>query len=83
MDQAPFRDELSEVGATIAELTVREICDRRDGFLSAATIAANGPLANREFLLCGPPTMMHTLRDQLLDAGVRATRIHFEEFEFG
>ncbi len=82
-DQAPFRDELSELDATIAELTVREICDRRDGFLSATTIAANGPLENREFLLCGPPTMMHTLRDQLSDAGVSANHIHFEEFVFG
>jgi len=51
--------------------------------ISAEMIRAiAGSLDGCEFLLCGPVPMMHALRQQLRDAGVRRDRIHFEELSF-
>jgi predicted ferric reductase len=82
-DQAPFLAELAQLDASVPELTVRMRCDRRDGLLTAGVIAGHGALGDREFLLCGPPVMMHSMRRQLRRAGVPSGRIHFEEFVFG
>jgi predicted ferric reductase len=82
-DQAPFLAELVRLEAEVPELTVHARCDRHDGLLTAEALAAHGPLREREFLLCGPPVMMHSLRRQLRRAGVPPRRIHFEEFVFG
>lgn len=81
-ENAPFREELMALNATIRELTVHESCDRRDGLITASAIAAYGPLDGREFLLCGPPEMTHSLREQLRHAGVPSSRIRFEEYTF-
>lgn len=40
----------------------------------------SGALGDVEVLLCGPPPMMHALKGQLTSLGVRASRIHSEEF---
>jgi ferredoxin-NADP reductase len=34
-------------------------------------------------MLCGPPRMMEIAADALLDAGMRASAIHYERFDFG
>lgn len=57
------------------------ISEKYNTFLSAKIIAKNsGDLSGRDFLLCGPPPMMHALTVQLQGMGVPKRRIHSEEF---
>jgi predicted ferric reductase len=55
-----------------------------EGFLTAEKIAArlSSPLTDYAFLFCGPPIMMRTLKKQLMEKGVSADQIFFEEFDF-
>lgn len=51
------------------------------GFLTAEKIKEySGELGRADILVCGPPPMMHALKNQLKSLGVRASRIHSEEF---
>lgn len=51
------------------------------GFLTAQKIhELSGSLEAADILLCGPPPMMYALKQQLKGLGVRASRIHSEEF---
>jgi len=51
------------------------------GFLTAEKIKEySGELSDADILVCGPPPMMHALKGQLKSIGVRASRIHSEEF---
>lgn len=62
-------------------LRVFPIIADRDGFLTADRICNNTTdFLNREVLLCGPPPMMHALRDQLKAKGIKKSKIHSEEF---
>jgi predicted ferric reductase len=76
--EAYFLEDLEQ---HVRVITVQE---DRDGFLTAAKIEeTSGPLAtDTDYLLCGPPGMMHALRTQLQAAGVPASRIHAEDFTF-
>jgi predicted ferric reductase len=57
------------------------ISDQQQGHLSADFIEQNsGPLAKRDFYMCGPPPMMQSLKKQLRAKSVPATSIHSEEF---
>lgn len=73
-----FLDDLAE------HVNVIVIQEDRDGFLTAERIAnQRGQLAaDADYLLCGPPGMMHALRSQLEAAGVPPSRIHAEDFTF-
>jgi predicted ferric reductase len=73
-----FLDDLAE------HVNVIVIQEDRDGFLTAERIAnQRGQLqADADYLLCGPPGMMHALRSQLESAGVPSNRIHAEDFTF-
>ncbi len=42
-----------------------------------------GPEAVDEFFLCGPESMIHAIRDTLMDMGVSRRKIHFELFTAG
>ena len=53
----------------------------RQGYLSAKYMEqVTGPLRDRDILLCGPPSMMRSLKSQLKSAGVKPGNIHSEEF---
>lgn len=57
------------------------IADSQGGFLDARYIEqVAGPLAGREYYLCGPPPMMRSLKAQLRARGVSKSNIHSEEF---
>ena len=52
-----------------------------NGFLTAEKIKEySGDLTETDILVCGPPPMMFALKKQLKSLGVRASRIHSEEF---
>ena len=77
--EAYFLEELEQ------HVDVITIQEDRDGFLNAEVIEAFcGPVAgvDVDYLLCGPPGMMHALRSQLEAKGVAAGRIHAEDFTF-
>jgi predicted ferric reductase len=76
--EAYFRRELEE------HVKVIPVQEDTDGFLTAAKIAeTSGPLdSDTDYLICGPPVMLHSLRAQLEAAGVPANRIHAEDFAF-
>ncbi|HUP86463.1 MAG TPA: hypothetical protein VM143_12415 [Acidimicrobiales bacterium] len=77
--EASFRDELAE---HVNVISVREDVE---GFLTADRIAAvSGPLGgdDTDYLICGPPAMLHNLRSQLVAAGVPPARVHAEDFSF-
>ncbi len=53
----------------------------KSGFLTAKTIQqSSSDLKEAEILLCGPPPMMHALRDQFKEIGVKNWAVHSEEF---
>ena len=76
--EAYFLEELEE------HVDVITIQEDRDGFLNAEIIEVFiGPVdQDLDYLLCGPPGMMHALRAQLEAKGVPAGRIHAEDFTF-
>lgn len=54
-----------------------------EGFLTADRILAEcGGFQDTVFLFCGPPVMMHKLRDALIAKGCSPSQIDFEEFNF-
>lgn len=55
----------------------------KEGFLSAKRFQEDlGSLDDTAFLFCGPPPMMRALKKSLMEAGVPAERIFFEDFAF-
>lgn len=81
--QAPFLEELLARAATTPGLRVHAVGEDHEGLLTAKQIGARiGSLHGREFLLCGPVAMMHTLRQQLHHEGVAHDRIHLEELAY-
>lgn len=53
----------------------------KDGFLTADKVAkTSGDLKDAEILICGPPPMMHAMKDQFTKQGVSKHNIHTEEF---
>ena len=77
--EAYFQDELAE------HVNVIPVREDTEGFLTAEKIAAtSGPLgaSDTDYLICGPPAMLRSLRSQLEAAGVPANRIHAEDFSF-
>jgi nitric oxide dioxygenase len=51
-----------------------------DGFITVDWLAANTPIENADFYLCGPQPFLAALVRGLSKAGVPAERIHFEFF---
>ena len=57
------------------------IASQQPGFLTAQYInETSGGLAGKDILICGPPPMMRSLRQQFLSLGAKPQQIHSEEF---
>ncbi len=76
--EAYFHDELA------THVNVIAVREDTEGFVTAEMIAAHsGPLSgDTDYLICGPPAMISSLRAQLVAAGVPPDRVHAEEFTF-
>ena len=82
-EEAHFLDELRAVAARRKDFRVFLVPRDEDGFLTAERLEReSGDLAAKEFLICGPPAMIDSLRSQLWARGVAGERIHAEEFGF-
>jgi predicted ferric reductase len=58
-------------------------CSTEHGWINAGFISSHSKdFKERDFLVCGPPSLMKSIRKQLRDAGVRNNKIHTEEFSF-
>ena len=76
-------DELKNNAANYPGLTVIPFCGNKDGRLNAKIITERSAgWHTADFLLCGPPVMMKSLRKQLVENGISDSRIHSEEFNF-
>jgi predicted ferric reductase len=82
-EEALFLEELQMVGERRPGFRVIPVIRQRDGFLTAEKLEeASGDLGDKDIMICGPPPMLKSLRDQLLAKGVSGERIHSEEFGF-
>lgn len=53
----------------------------KQGYLTAKYVSdTSGGLTDKDILLCGPPAMMKSLKDQMAELGVKKAQIHSEEF---
>jgi predicted ferric reductase len=81
--EAHFLDELRAIARERVDFRVVLVPRETDGFLTAERIAREHPdLRSADVLVCGPPTMIDSLRPQLEAHGVAPERFHAEEFGF-
>lgn len=80
-EEAIFLGELTS-GANAAGIRVIPWVAEEKGFLTAEKIAseAGENFSKSQFLICGPPAMMHALFGQLRQMGIRKSMVMFEDF---
>jgi predicted ferric reductase len=82
-EEAHFLDELRALADRRSGFRVAVVPRDTAGFLTAARLAADHEdLVSSDVLICGPPAMIESLRDQLEAEGVPGEQIHAEEFGF-
>jgi predicted ferric reductase len=80
---ASFLEELERIAARRPRLELRPLFADRGEIPNIASIEAeSGPLAGKEFLICGPVAMVAALARDLEARGVPASAIHAERFDF-
>ncbi len=81
-EDAVFLTELEEIARGTDKLKLVPYFSSISGRLDAKKIKEYcSEIGGRDFLLCGPPTMMKSLERQLIGQGVKKNRIYFEAFE--
>ncbi len=82
-DSAHFLDELFEIAERHPRLRVISIRKDSLGYLSVDDLAAVNPhLAEGDIFICGPQTMIKSLRTGLDRQGIDDGRVHTENFDF-
>ena len=82
-EEAVFTYELKRIAQKHRGFRVISVCEDRDGFLTADSLAKHSDkLKEKDFLICGPPVMMKSLQQQLKAKGIKETRIQMEEFNY-
>jgi predicted ferric reductase/mono/diheme cytochrome c family protein len=83
LEEAHFIAEFEVIAAGREGFELTVVPRDTDGFLSAERLAAENPdLAATDVLICGPPAMIVSLRNQLAEHGLGEGQIHAEEFGF-
>lgn len=76
-------DRLEAVAASNPAFRIVPWPSAEKGRLTVEAVAAgSGPLAEKDFLICGPAPMVASLGKNLRAAGVSSGRIHQESFDF-
>jgi predicted ferric reductase len=84
LDQSYFLAELLTLDRTKEDFRLIHVPEDEIGYITADRIEeTTGDLKDVDFLLCGPPPMVHNLRGQLVVKGVPRSHIHFEKFALG
>lgn len=81
-NEAYLDPEFQEVARNNPNFRIHIFCQDKEGFLNAEVLAKRHDCQRTDFLICGPPPMMHALHDGLRKAGVGEKRILFEDFGF-
>ncbi len=81
-EEAVYLTDLQNLAEKNPSFRVIPYVSTVSGRLSAAVIEkmSNG-LGDKDFFLCGPPPMMHSMTQQLAKKGVKPAHVHFEEFQ--
>ncbi len=80
-DDAFFLEEFFEISDRNPHFRVIPIRRASLGFITAEDIqSASGNVVEQDILMCGPPVMIHNLRQQFVARGVPSAQIHFEDF---
>lgn len=81
--EAVFFNELHKIANKQKHFRLIGVCEESEGFITADKIEKLTPdLKERDIFICGPPIMMKTLQQQLLQKGLFDVQIHFEDFSF-
>jgi predicted ferric reductase len=82
-EEAHFLGELEAIARGRDDFRVTLVARDRDGFLTGRRLAEeHADLRDADVLVCGPPGMIESLREQLAAEGVAPERFHAEEFSF-
>ena len=78
-----FADEIEKAMAGHSNLRAHISYSSEEGRLTLDKIvASSGEVTGKDIYLCGPVVMLEAFRNALLNRGVKAARIHYEEFNF-
>lgn len=81
LDEAVYLAELQAIAQKLPNFRVYPYFSHDQGRLTAQRIVEiSGLQAVDDFFICGPPPMMHALKQQLRSLGIKGSRIHTEEF---
>lgn len=80
--RADFDKELNGYAAMNPSIIYIRHCSDESGYLDVKTIKELCGLEKKNFFLCGPKPMMDSFIKQLTQAGVKNSRIVFEDFNF-
>lgn len=76
-------NRLNEITTTHPNFHVIPFCASVRGQINAKIIGdTSGGLIGKDILVCGPPGMMKSLKEQFIHLGVKKQNIHSEEFKF-
>jgi predicted ferric reductase len=83
-EEAVFVEEIEEAARQNPRLKARVRFSSVDGSLTVDEIIRNagGSLQGYDVYMCGPLPMVQAFEKKFLEAGVPASNIHFEEFNF-
>ncbi len=80
-EDAAFDAELSALSMQNPNFRLISWYGKEKGFLSADAVAKeSGGVLGKEIFICGPPGMMHALKEQFAKWKVPVSRVHSEEF---
>ncbi len=84
LDEAVFLHEFIDITRHLPNNFRTSVVARKtSGFVNLDLIEKNTPnFKEYDFLICGPPVMMTTIFNELLEAGVSGSQIHMERFGF-
>lgn len=79
--EAYYQEALAALGHRLEHFVFVPHYSDHAGFLNLDYIRKTvGSLEDAQFLICGPPPLMHSLKQQLLEAGVLLKHIYTEDF---
>lgn len=79
---AAFLNELRVLAATAPLLSVTAVATGDDVPDLPSILPDSATLFGRQCYLCGPPALITTVRQVLVERGVKPDHIHFERFDF-
>ncbi len=81
-DEGVYRKEIESNADTVKNLSIHFNADSKDGYLTATKIAeiVKDDIKEYSILLCGPKSMMHSLKNQFKELGLSNEQIIFEDF---